>query len=298
MIICPDCSQPLKIIDHLICDTCSWEGTKLNKIKNFLSTEDRKDPTILSYTENYDIIAEDDLHSSIQSPRYIQLQAENLAKLINVNPNSSVCDIGIGQGYLLKEVLKKGVKNITAIDIAAAYLKKFEDDSRIDLVLANAENLPFENQFDVITTTDVLEHVLNVGSFLYSVNRALKMDGMLYLRVPYRENLIHYSPFFGCKYKFVHLRTFNKETLRDYMHAGGFEVIKLRLDGFWYTDPQSFWTKNEKREERFKKSMKKLMKNLKNVEEVNKWPNWFAKLLMRPFEIGVVAKKVKNLKQI
>jgi ubiquinone/menaquinone biosynthesis C-methylase UbiE len=294
MIICPDCQSELSTIENLRCQSCSWMGKDFGSIKSYMSSADQKDPTFQSYSENYDLIAEEDLHASIQSQRYIQIQSEIFMNLVNYKPNDHFCEIGVGQGYLLKEMFKKNIKNITAVDIALPYLKKF-DDQRIKLIQANAENLPFKNEFDVITTTDVLEHVLNVGSFLYCVNRALKMGGHLYLRVPYREDLLGYSPFYGCKYKFVHLRSFDKQILQDYMKYAGFEVEKIQLDGFHKVYPQPYWNSTPKRLQRYHKLMNTLTKNMEHPEDVNKWNNRFSNLLMRPFEIVVCARKINQL---
>ena len=64
-----------------------------------------------------------------------------------------------------------------AVDITLEYFKQFELENQVTPLLANGENLPFREEFDIITNTDVLEHVFNVGSFLISIYEALKPNG-------------------------------------------------------------------------------------------------------------------------
>jgi ubiquinone/menaquinone biosynthesis C-methylase UbiE len=293
MFICPDCSTELN--SELQCVTCSWKAKKNGVITSFISSSDAKDTTIQSYCDNYDLISEEDLHSSIVSKRYLQNQAKILANFVKINEDSEICDIGVGQGYLLKNLLKKNPKTATAVDIAKAYLLNFSDVPNLNLIHANAENLPFKNKFDVITSTDVIEHVLNVGSFLYCINRAMKINGLFYVRVPFRETLMSYSPFLGCKYKFVHLRSFNYELLNDYLKASGFKLQNVKYDGFWIDHPRPFWKKTKKLSDYYQNLMIKFTKKMDYIEDINLWPNWFSKLMMKPFEIVVEAKKIRNL---
>jgi SAM-dependent methyltransferase len=101
----------------------------------------------------------------------------------------------------------------------------------ITLALANAENLPFADAFDVVIASELLEHVLNVGDLLVSLHRALADRGRLFVRVPYREDLRQYARQNGCPYPFVHLRTFTRDSLVDMLRRAGFRPRRIRYDG-------------------------------------------------------------------
>jgi SAM-dependent methyltransferase len=261
----------------------------------YLSTRDRQDPILREYFENYDHISADDLRSSILDERYLENQARNLARSIPELRNRRVCDIGCGKGYLARQLVARGADRMTVVDISIRYLQRMSEEAFIP-VLANAENLPFANAFDIVAATDIMEHVLNVGSFMYALNRALVVGGKAYVRVPYRENLLPYSPHLECQYRFVHLRSFDVDTLRVYFESAGFAVDGFRFDGYWLHRPQSFWQSGRRRMvyERFQRLAGK---RLHHQTDVTSWNQWLARLLMVPLEVVVIARKVQSIEK-
>ena len=188
MLICPDCVGPLGGADTVACASCGWTAERIEGIPCFLSRRDRADTVIAEYLDNYDEIARDDLDSGFIDERYIDNQAKNIAAGARLAAREKICDIGAGKGYLLRALLDAGAAEVTAVDISLPYLRRFASEPRIRPIVANAENLPFADEFDTIFCTDVMEHVLNLGSFLFSLNRALKLGGVAHVRVPYLEN--------------------------------------------------------------------------------------------------------------
>ncbi len=132
---------------------------------------------------------------------------------------------------------------------------------------------------------------MNVGSFLFCVNRALKFGGTAYIRVPYLESLMCYSPHIGCKYQLVHLRNFNKGLLKSTMESGGFAVERLEFDGYWADKPQPWWMATKFTSWLHQRILDSLMRGIKDPLDVTLWPNQWARLLMRPMEVTVIARK-------
>lgn len=297
MIICPDCGGSLPELNTLTCADCGWKGENRDGVAVYLSTRDRQDPILREYLENYDRISADDLHSGILEERYVENQARNLVRQIPELRKRRVCDIGCGKGHLARQLVARGADCVTVVDIAMAYLRRMSDDSEFVPVLANAENLPFADAFDVIAATDIMEHVLNVGSFMYSLNRALVVGGSAYVRVPYRENLLSYSPHLDCEYRFVHLRSFDADILRLYFEAAGFEVEGLRFDGYWLQRPQRFWQVGRLRQHVYQRFQQAATRRLPHYTDVTLWNQSLARLLMVPLEIVVIARKVKNIEK-
>ena len=240
LIICPECSNPFAEPEKLVCRSCGWESCLTENVQTFFRSSDWSDPTMKAYLANYDELAETDLEQAIVDEAFVKSLAKNLVDRVGEVSGRAVCDVGSGKGYAARMLVSRGAM-VTTVDISAAYLKRFVGERNLQPILANAENLPFRDQFDLIVSTDVMEHVLNLGSFLFCINRALKMGGRFLVRVPYRENLLTYSPHSGCPYRFVHLRTFNKGSLKDCLMQSGFRVRKTWLDGFFWGKPQSFW---------------------------------------------------------
>lgn len=111
-------------------------------------------------------------------------------------PAGHVCDIGIGEGYMLAQYYAMG-KKVTGIDIAQFsinYLdKKFkEQNMAIELINSDiSKYTPRENCFDIISCFDILEHTLPDGldPAIESIKKMLVNGGYLIGTLPLGEDL-------------------------------------------------------------------------------------------------------------
>ena len=291
--LCPECGSILAgATEERYCPACRWRQGTVERINVFLSAADKLDTE--GYHVNYAEIACDDLDKSIVPESYLQKLAEQLAAKLPLGENANICDIGSGKGYLLKALRNRGVKELTAVDISLDYLRMLQND--FDCVLANAENLPFKNQFTHITATDVMEHVLNLGNFLFCVNRALLPDGYFALRVPYNENLLAYSKYFSCKYKYVHLRSFTRTNLVRNISEAGFDIIDIKYCAYTTLTPGRY-TFRSKILQLFYDTLYDLIFESTGELMSRGEPGFYkAKLLTRPLEIFILAQKRHTLK--
>ena len=260
-----------------------------------LPTSEPSDQIALCYTENYDQIAQDDLDAKVMDERYIENLAANFCQTIELTAGAEICDIGSGKGYLARKLLTRGVAAVTAVDIAFPYLERMIGEPGISPVVANAEALPFVEHFDVIVATDILEHVLNVGSFLYCANRALRSGGCLYVRVPYRENLLSYSPHFGCPYRFVHLRTFDRPLLRQALEEAGFSVERLWFDGYTPGAAKPMWQRGRLRQGVYRRFEDRLRRSGRNSADTTLLPHGLRQIFLRPTVVIAAARKIQSL---
>lgn len=292
MTICPDCSAEIKPHLSWKCPECGWLAKQESGIVDMLSSADRQDSFFRKYIDLYERIASSELSAPVNSDEYVGAMANRTSSLIGNIESKSVCDVGSGKGFLLRELLAKKPTKLTAIDISSNYLKKIKLPD-IDRIVANAENLPFDNEFDVVVSTDVLEHVLNVGSFMFSVNRVLKPNGIAVIRVPYRENLLQYGRQGGSPYPFTHLRTFNIDLLKHQLGLAGLSPVKVVFDGFQPAYPRAFF-----RSRMGKAIFRKLVsERYPDYWSVTKISATLGTALMVPIEVNIVCVKTQSLVQ-
>jgi SAM-dependent methyltransferase len=232
VIVCPNCRAGLDGLHSTSCGNCGWRGSALDGVPVLLSTRDRESELFGRYLNNYDRIAADDLKVSIQAGTLQQFFNDRLLGYLGSVAGLRVCDVGIGKGILFDELRRRGPASLVGVDISMPYLERFARTPEVTVVLANAENLPFRDAFDLVIATDILEHVMNVGDVMISIRESLVPGGRLVVRVPYKDDMLQYARLNGCDYDMVHLRNFAKDNLRHLLRHTGFVVEHLYYDGF------------------------------------------------------------------
>jgi 2-polyprenyl-3-methyl-5-hydroxy-6-metoxy-1,4-benzoquinol methylase len=290
MLLCPDCFTQFDE-DSNHCLSCNWKKESINGIPVYLSSADKSDHIFSDYLKNYHQISIDDLEHSIQNETYLNIQTEKFFSYVGNVEGLNVCELGVGQGKLLKKLLEAKPKKLTGVDISVPYLELYKNQDNISVIIANAENIPFKNEFDIIIASDILEHVLNVGDFLLSANRALKQGGKFVIKTPNNEDLTMYSRLAGCKYKFVHLRNFNKYSLSKLMVNSGFKIEKIYFDGFYPSRKRSYIVNNKFLNQRFDNFCKRYT----DVHEISGLNNMLGCILMEPLEMTVICVKKTDI---
>lgn len=106
----------------------------------------------------------------------------------NIPKNSNILEIGCNIGGLLNLLLKSGYTQIGGVDIAAEAIKyginKYPG-LKNRLLTCDGDKLPFkDNEFDVVLSFDLLEHIPNVKNHLKEVHRILKPNGIYLFQTP------------------------------------------------------------------------------------------------------------------
>ena len=147
----------------------------------------------------------------------------------NLSPKTKILDIGCGNGFFLSEIYKLGIKNVfgiepskEAVSKAAPYLKK---NIKIDVL---HKNIFPKSHFDIITSFQTLDHVVNPNEFVKIVYRMLKAEGIALFVVHDTNGLSvklfgEKSPIFDIE----HIYLFNKKTLAGIFRKNGFKKIKI-----------------------------------------------------------------------
>ena len=175
------------------------------------------------YSENYDEICRDDL----AEPKTPTIVKEIFADLVIARAAGVVCDLGSGDGFVVRRV--EAPLRI-AVDIAFPYVKRLPDE--ILRLWARVEDVPLRSgAVDTIICTDVLEHVLDPQALAGEIDRLLKPDGRILLAFPFEQDLgvyelPEYKAKYG-KYKLVHLRSIGDGLVQELFP--GFTVVFERL---------------------------------------------------------------------
>jgi len=89
---------------------------------------------------------------------------------------NSVLDVGCGDGYLCNELSKKGIGKVEGIDISLNRVKRASELYKgCKFKEADICNIPYpDNFFDLVTCTEVLEHVDNIEKAIEELKRVSK----------------------------------------------------------------------------------------------------------------------------
>jgi SAM-dependent methyltransferase len=294
MIVCPACAGVSGVAAGR-CSGCGWQRLERNGVRDYLTNADRSNDLATDYAANYEGLAQKNLAQSNIDRRFLHNQAKNMVRYVGPVKGKSICEVGIGQGFLCRELLAAGAARVAAVDIAISYLAQLGGIDRVEAYLANAEALPFRDEFDLIVSTDVMEHVLNLGSYMYCLNRALKVGGMLAVRVPYREGLLGYSSHRGYGHAFGHLRSFNQDILRIYFEEAGFGAPAFHVDGYSLGSPQPYLYDADWKKRLYQRCYDFLARRMEHPADATLWNSRLARLLMRPVEIVAVGRKLQDL---
>jgi SAM-dependent methyltransferase len=98
----------------------------------------------------------------------------------------SVLEVGCGNGYVLSALAERHPEiEVAGVDLGDAGLRAARERiPRATLVRADARELPFEDEFDVIGAFDVIEHVREDDAVLAAIHRALRPGGGIFVSVP------------------------------------------------------------------------------------------------------------------
>lgn len=166
-------------------------------------------------------------------------------------PGTRVLDVGCGNGYSCGEFLKRGC-TVVGIDLSEqgiAQARAAHPDGRFELLAADdriLENLG-EAPFDLIVSTEVVEHLYDPKSYAKGCFAALGPGGRFVCTTPYHgywKNLLislvgkwdaHANPLWDGG----HIKLWSRRTMSCLLEETGFTHLQFhgagRLPGLWMT---------------------------------------------------------------
>lgn len=104
----------------------------------------------------------------------IRLYELNLV-ISELSQDSSLLEIGAGAGWQSKKLAENGF-NVSAIDVCDT---NYKDEQIFPVISYDGYTIPFEDKsFDVVFSSNVLEHIPHVVDFQAEIRRVLKDDGI------------------------------------------------------------------------------------------------------------------------
>lgn len=155
---------------------------------------------------------------------------------------SDVLDLGCGNGSLSRAIAQKGY-SVTGVDPSSSGVRFAQQhNSHCTFIQADIESLPYEkleHRFDVVISSEVIEHLLYPRELIRASKRCLKPGGRVILTTPYHgywKNLAialmgkmdsHFSPLWDGG----HVKFFSQKTLTNLMQQEGIEQIQFKFAG-------------------------------------------------------------------
>jgi ubiquinone/menaquinone biosynthesis C-methylase UbiE len=154
-----------------------------------------------------------------------------------ITNGKDVLDLGCNSGYGT-DLLSGTAKSIVGVDVSplaiATAIKKFKK-SNAKFRLVDGVSLPFnDNSFDVVTSFQVIEHLVDYDNYFNEIKRVLRPNGVLVLTTPNAEIRVKH----GAKpWNRFHIHEFRVDEFgiflqKYFLHS---QVIGQLADGITYT---------------------------------------------------------------
>ena len=170
-----DCPMSSKF-DVVVCRECSFVFYDTPDAAEQFKTFYQEHYFSSSYTSGQKIAAVDAVVNIENDPQAIMQPW--------LKPDSHVCEVGCGRGTLLEKMKRAGYGNVYGVEPSNECVEYVKTKYGIDARVGTADSIPFKEKFDVIISTHVFEHVLNLDEAVSSITQSLADDGMLYVEVP------------------------------------------------------------------------------------------------------------------
>ncbi len=122
-----------------------------------------------------------------------------LQDLIKIDENTSVLEIGCGEAGNLEPFLDLGCKRVVGIDISEGriengklYHANHPNFNNLELIAEDIYDTKTKEEFDIIISRDVIEHIPNQEKFMKRCRDFMKPNGLYFIGFP-----PWYNPFGG-----------------------------------------------------------------------------------------------------
>lgn len=163
----------------------------------------------------------------------------DLKLILRLKPAGNFLDVGTNVGFFLNYAKKMGRWNLFGVEPSPSLSGMAEKQFGLNMRRSYLEDAGFEdNFFDVITMTDVFEHITNPYKILRESRRILKPDGVLFIKIPnglFNIFKFHLARITGrlSNYdifdSYEHVVHYSDSTLKKMLKKNGFAVVKMYI---------------------------------------------------------------------
>lgn len=154
-----------------------------------------------------------------------------------INPykgsRNTLLDLGCGRGYFLMEAVSKGWK-VKGVDFSSKEVDYATKRLRLDVVKSDILKYKDSNKYELITLSQVIEHVRNPNELIRKAKSLLTEKGLLYIATPNINSasaMVH-----GVNFEHLippeHLNYFNNQSLRYLLEVNGFRLLRWGTWGY------------------------------------------------------------------
>ena len=169
--------------------------------------------------------------------------ADAIIELVKRNEGvETICDLGCGNGYITTRLASVGY-DVTGVDLSQSGLEIARNgngnaryvEARIDERLGSR----LGNEFDLVVSSDVIEHLYRPADLLEAAHVLLKPNGRLIVTTPYHgyvKNLVlamcgKMDAHFSALHDGGHIKFFSVKTLSQLMQSCGFTPLRFTFYG-------------------------------------------------------------------
>ena len=179
--------------------------------------------------ENY---RDDEVLKSVRAGNnYIKFRRHKLRiKLIKkFQKTGKLYDVGVGWGHFLHTAQVLGFE-ASGVEISELMHHYATTDLKLNVVHDDFYNLELpENNWDVVTMWDVLEHISEPQKAVKKINKMLKKDGFFVLQVPQIDSKVAKKQKQNWSMMSIeHINYFSKKTIKTLLEDNGFEIVKIK----------------------------------------------------------------------
>lgn len=161
---------------------------------------------------------------------------EDLKIIESIKPAGNFLDIGTNMGMFLRHTRGKRW-NVVGIELSPALSEMARKYFGLNIKTAYLDKAGFEDEyFDIVTMTDVFEHIVEPKKMLEDIKKVLKEDGILFIKVPNGKynilklllaNVIRKTKDYDIFDSYEHLTHYSHDTLKRMLEECGFSVKRF-----------------------------------------------------------------------
>jgi len=154
----------------------------------------------------------------------------NKIKVFNKAKDLKILDIGCGTGSFIKEAEKHGYENVTGIEFSKYAAQHAQAYCKAEIIADDFLHNDFKKErFDIVNTTEVIEHLRDPLAFFLKVKQILNKDGLCIISTGNVESA--YSKLFSKRWPYLnpegHLYYFSPATFTQYLRKVGLSYVEF-----------------------------------------------------------------------